>query len=190
MLRGRQAFEEWLLSINPADAGFIITFGPPYGLGKFQTAQYLESLGLEPITLISPHAIVDETAQIAPGAQILRGAIVQCYANIERHVIVNTGAVVEHDSHIGACTFLGPRSVICGRVHVGCHSTIGANATVITDMSVGDNTIVGAGAVVVKETPSNVVVAGVPARYLRANSIEKPSAPMLQDSEINAVKNL
>lgn len=45
---------------------------------------------------------------------------------------------------------------------------IGAGATVLPGVIVGENAIVGAGAVVTKDVPDDAVVAGVPAKVLRA----------------------
>ena len=46
---------------------------------------------------------------------------------------------------------------------------IAVNATILPGVNVGDEVIVGAGAVVTKNVPSNVIVAGNPARIIREN---------------------
>lgn len=51
--------------------------------------------------------------------------------------------------------------VIGGNCWVGSHAFVGAGVTV------GSNSIVAAGAVVVRDVPSKVIVAGVPARVVR-----------------------
>ena len=50
---------------------------------------------------------------------------------------------------------------------IGNNVKVGANACVIGDITIGDNVLIGAGAVVVKDVPSNVVVAGNPARVIK-----------------------
>lgn len=50
---------------------------------------------------------------------------------------------------------------------IGNNVTVGANVVIIGKISIGDNVIVGAGAVVVKDVPSNVVVAGNPAKVIK-----------------------
>ena len=58
------------------------------------------------------------------------------------------------------------QDVILGQ---GCW--IGMNSVVLPGVTLGDGTIVGAGSVVTKSFPDgHVVIAGVPARFLRANS--------------------
>lgn len=44
---------------------------------------------------------------------------------------------------------------------------IGSNTCIIGGVSIGDNVVIGAGSVVVKDVPSNVVIAGNPARIIR-----------------------
>lgn len=50
---------------------------------------------------------------------------------------------------------------------IGNSVTVGANVVIIGNITIGDNVVIGAGAVVVKDVPSNVVVAGNPARVIR-----------------------
>ena len=43
---------------------------------------------------------------------------------------------------------------------------IGSNSCIIGHVTIGDNVIIGAGSIVVKDVPSNVVVAGNPAKII------------------------
>jgi acetyltransferase-like isoleucine patch superfamily enzyme len=45
---------------------------------------------------------------------------------------------------------------------------IGANATIMPGVTVGENAALAAGAVVTKDVPANSIVAGVPARVVKA----------------------
>lgn len=51
---------------------------------------------------------------------------------------------------------------------IGDNVTVGANVVIIGDITIGNNVIIGAGSVVVKDVPSNVVVAGNPAKIIRS----------------------
>ena len=51
-------------------------------------------------------------------------------------------------------------------VKIGNNCFIGAKAIILPGVSIGDNVIVGAGSVVTKNIPSNVVVAGNPAKII------------------------
>ena len=52
-------------------------------------------------------------------------------------------------------------------VKIGNKVWIGAHATILAGVTVGENSVVAAGAVVTKDVPSNVVVAGVPAKVIK-----------------------
>jgi len=53
--------------------------------------------------------------------------------------------------------------------YIGKRCFIAVGATILPGVRIGDEVIVGAGAVVTKNVPSNVIVAGNPARIIREN---------------------
>lgn len=52
-------------------------------------------------------------------------------------------------------------------IKLGKNVWIGSNSTILSGVKIGDNSIVAAGAVVTKDVPSDTVVGGVPARFIR-----------------------
>jgi maltose O-acetyltransferase len=54
-----------------------------------------------------------------------------------------------------------------GDIVVGDHVWIGADAIVLQGVCIGEGSVVGAGSLVTRDIPSNVIVAGSPARKLR-----------------------
>ena len=50
---------------------------------------------------------------------------------------------------------------------IGDDVSIGANVVVLGDVRIGNNVVIGAGSVVVKDVPSNVIVAGNPAKIIK-----------------------
>ncbi len=53
-------------------------------------------------------------------------------------------------------------------VHIGSDAWIGANGIILRGVNIGQGAIVGAGAVVTKNVPAYTIVAGNPARLMRA----------------------
>jgi acetyltransferase-like isoleucine patch superfamily enzyme len=53
-------------------------------------------------------------------------------------------------------------------IHTARGAWIAAGATVLQGVTVGDDAVVAAGAVVTKDVPERMLVAGVPARVIRA----------------------
>lgn len=52
---------------------------------------------------------------------------------------------------------------------IGNNVYIGPNVSIVGDVTIGDNVTIGAGSVIVKNVPSNVTVAGNPAKVVSKN---------------------
>ena len=126
------------------------------------------SHGIPAITCVHPTAVCSPRATLAAGAQLLAGSIVGPGAVIGLNAIVNSGAIVEHDCRIGDHAHVAIGARLSGGVNVGAGAHIGAGATVLEGTHIGAGAVVGAGAAVVSDVPEHVIVAGVPARVLRA----------------------
>ena len=53
------------------------------------------------------------------------------------------------------------------KVVIGNNVWCGANTIILPGVTVGDNSVIAAGAVVTKDIPENVIVGGVPAKFLK-----------------------
>ncbi|MEX2219811.1 MAG: acetyltransferase, partial [Phycisphaerales bacterium] len=112
-------------------------------------------------------------AGVVPGASVGRGvfiapgAVVQAFAAIADHAIINTGAIVEHDCRVGENAHIAPGAVIGGGAEVGADALIGLGARVMPGVRIGAACIIGAGAVVTSDVEAGRTAAGVPARVMQ-----------------------
>lgn len=168
---GRPRFADWLAtrrSEGKGDARFAIAIGGGRGHDRIEIHDWLLGNGLAPMTIVHPRAWVAADASIGAAGQVLAGALLASHARLDRDVILNTGASVDHDCMIGRGVHVGPGAVLAGEVVVEEFSFIGAGATVLPRVRIGAGAVVGAGSVVTRDVPPNTVVAGNPARPLRA----------------------
>jgi acetyltransferase-like isoleucine patch superfamily enzyme len=125
----------------------------------------------------------DET-KLGAFVEIQKNAKVGRNCKISSHTFICEGVTIEDNVFIGhGVTFINdtyPRAVASdGQLQtekdwkvestvVKKGASIGSGATILANLTVGDNAIVGAGSVVTKNVPPNAIVAGNPARVLRA----------------------
>lgn len=114
--------------------------------------------------LISPHAIVDPTAQLGEANVVCARAFIGPAAVIGDNTLLNTACIVEHETSVGSHSHLAPSSTVAGRTRIGECCFIGAGATVIDKVTVVARVIVGAGGTVVHNIDTPGVYIGVPAR--------------------------
>jgi acetyltransferase-like isoleucine patch superfamily enzyme len=95
-------------------------------------------------------------------------------------ITIGEGTLIGHNSTLTTLNHgvdpdrradMTPAPVVIGR-----KVWLGAGVTVVPGVTIGDGAIVGAGAVVTKDVPPNVVVAGVPAKLVRATGFESPAS--------------
>ncbi len=152
-----------------------LCIAPDVKLGKNVTmSKFINLYGCE---------VGDET-KLGAFVEIQKNARVGRNCKISSHTFICEGVTIEDNVFIGhGVTFINdtyPRAVAFdGQLQtekdwkvestvVKKGASIGSGATILANLTVGDNAIVGAGSVVTKNVPPNAIVAGNPARVLRA----------------------
>ena len=85
--------------------------------------------------------------------------------HIGAHSLIASGVTILSHDH---CKRVDGQPLLID-TYIGQRCFIAVNATILPGVHVGDEVIVGAGAVVTKNVPSNMIVAGNPARIIREN---------------------
>ena len=127
---------------------------------------------------------VGENTKIGAFVEIQKNARVGRNCKISSHTFICEGVTIEDGVFIGhGVTFINdtyPRATTGeGALQtekdwkveptlIRQGASIGSGATILANLTIGENAIVGAGSVVTKDVPRDVVVAGNPARVLRA----------------------
>ncbi len=123
------------------------------------------------INCIHPMSSIAFDVTLGEGNVVMAGATINTSSKIGNHCILNTNSSIDHDNNLQNFSSLAPNSVTGGNVIVGKFSAIGIGATIQQNISIADNCIVGASSLVNKNTKSDSVYYGVPARFIREHKL-------------------
>lgn len=157
----------------------MLRIAPDVKLGKdVKLAAFINLYGCEigEGTKIGTFVEVQKNAVIGKRCKISSHSFVCEGVTIEDNVFVGHGVVFINDSYPRATNNGGALQTEADwkveRTVVKSGASIGSGATILSQVVIGENAIVGAGSVVTRDVPPNVIVAGNPAKILRALDAE------------------
>ena len=126
---------------------------------------------------------INEGSKIGAFVEIQKNAFIGKNCKISSHTFICEGVTIEDEVFVGHnVSFINdmfPKAVNeDGSIQtdndwelkttlVKKRASIGTSVTILGGITIGENSLVGAGSVVTKDVPSNVVVAGNPARIIK-----------------------
>jgi sugar O-acyltransferase (sialic acid O-acetyltransferase NeuD family) len=122
------------------------------------------------VTLVDPTAFVSRTASIGRGCVVYPHCYVGLNARLDDLVFALPGCVINHDDIIGRGTALASGAQLAGSVTVEQDCYLGQACTVRQLLRIGRHSMIGTGAVVIHNVEADSVMAGNPARRIRANT--------------------
>ena len=129
------------------------------------------------------YCTIDDYSKIGTFVEIQKNAFIGKNCKISSHTFICEGVTIEDEVFIGHnVSFINdmfPKAVNddgsmqtdddweLKTTLVKKRASIGTSATILGGVTIGENSLIGAGSVVTRDVPSNVVVAGNPARIIK-----------------------
>lgn len=159
--------------------GEYLSVGPDVKLGKdVKLAKFINLYGCDvgDETKIGAFVEIQKNATVGRRCKISSHTFICEGVTIEDHVFVGHGVTFVNDRYPRATTSDGElQTANDWKVEptiVKKGASIGSGVTVLSNVVIGERAIVGAGSVVTRDVPPDTIVAGNPARVIRAVPIE------------------
>src|SRR5688500_2490041 len=152
-----------------------VCIAPDVRLGKdVKLAKFINLYGCEvgDETKIGTFVEIQKNATVGQRCKISSHTFICEGVTIEDHVFIGHGVVFINDSYPRATTETGDLQTAddwkVESTVVKKGASIGSGATILSNVTIGERAIVGAGSVVTRDVPPDTIVAGNPAKILRA----------------------
>ncbi len=156
VLGGANTLEEW------RRRGVRLAVNGVGGIGnvdvRLRVFDLLDAAGFYCPAIIHPTAVIERSASLEAGVQVLAQAYVGGAVRIGFGTALNVGAIVSHDSVLGRVVNLSPGATLAGKVRVEDYAQIGMRATVNVGVVVGERAMLGNGCTVKKDVPAGTRV--------------------------------
>lgn len=145
----------------------LITIDNPHV--RHEQIQYANENNIELINAIHPTVLIMEDAIIRNNVIIHAGSLVGYRSEIFSGAIISYSSIINHHCVLKICCSIDAGVVMAGNVTIGDFSTVHTGTVIKNRIRIGSNSVIGAGSVIIRDVPSNVIVAGVPGRFLKKN---------------------
>jgi sugar O-acyltransferase (sialic acid O-acetyltransferase NeuD family) len=140
----------------------------------------VKAAGYNCVSYISSHAFVVSNVQIGENTFVQEDVALQYMVRLGNNVLVGSGTCIGHSSVVEDDCYFGPHATVCGNCRIGRGSFIGASSCVAHSLSVAEDCVIAAGAIIQKDTSSQQVYLGNPARPTGHNSFDPYLSPQDQ----------
>ena len=149
---------------------FIVAIANPSIRQK--VVNYIDkSFNVSYLTLIDPSAQISlESVSVEPGTLISAGTVVTENVRIGKHCIINKNCSIGHDVFIDDFCTIAPLVGISGNVSLKAKVEVGMGACIRQGVTLNERSLLGMGSVLLQDLPENSVMVGNPAKLLRPNN--------------------
>ncbi len=109
---------------------------------RTEVYERLKRAGFIVPNLIHPSAVIEPSARMGEGNQVMMGACVGSDVTLEDNVIVNSGAIVSHDCVLASHSHIAPGAILAGGVRVGSEALVGMGASIYMSVEIAAGRVV------------------------------------------------
>jgi len=157
------ALDSWR---NYSDSEFVVAIGNPRVRKKI--VERLSDQGLRSFaTLVDPSVKMAESVSVGEGSVVCAGTIATVDIDIGDHVIINLNVTLGHDDKIFDYVTVAPMVALSGNVTLKEGVEVGTGAAIRQGVNMAKGSMLGMGGVLTKDTDSDTIYVGAPAKPLK-----------------------